>query len=47
VDNELGPPAQKASKWTPEKELSFSTGTGGAKVNVQTLSGSIRLLKRP
>jgi DUF4097 and DUF4098 domain-containing protein YvlB len=47
VDNELGPPAQKASKWTPEKELSFSTGTGGAKVNVQTLSGSIRLLKKP
>ena len=28
VDNELGPPAQKSSKWTPEKELSFSTGTG-------------------
>lgn len=46
VDNELGPPAQKASQWTPEKELSFSTGTGGAKVNVQTLSGSIRLHKK-
>jgi len=47
VDNELGPPAQKSSKWTPEKELSFSTGTGGAKVNVQTLSGGIRLRKKP
>jgi DUF4097 and DUF4098 domain-containing protein YvlB len=47
VENELGPPAQKSSKWTPEKELSFSTGTGGAKVNVQTLSGSIHLRKRP
>jgi DUF4097 and DUF4098 domain-containing protein YvlB len=47
VDNELGPPAQKSSKWTPEKELSFSTGSGGAKVNVQTLSGSIRLRKKP
>jgi len=47
VDNELGPPAQKTSKWTPEKELSFSTGTGGAKVNVQTLSGGIRLRKKP
>jgi DUF4097 and DUF4098 domain-containing protein YvlB len=47
VDNELGPPAQKTSKWTPEKELSFSTGSGGAKVNVQTLSGGIRLRKKP
>jgi DUF4097 and DUF4098 domain-containing protein YvlB len=47
VDNELGPPAQKTSKWTPEKELSFSTGAGGAKVNVQTLSGGIRLRKKP
>ena len=47
VENELGPPARKSSKWTPEKELSFSTGTGGAKVNVETLSGSIRLRKKP
>jgi DUF4097 and DUF4098 domain-containing protein YvlB len=47
VDNQLGPPAQKTSKWTPEKELSFSTGAGGAKVNVQTLSGGIRLRKKP
>lgn len=47
VSNELGPPAQKASRWTPEKELSFSTGGGGAKVNVQTLSGSIRIRKKP
>jgi DUF4097 and DUF4098 domain-containing protein YvlB len=46
IDNELGPPAQRSSQWTPEKELSFSTGAGGAKVNVQTLSGSIRLLKK-
>jgi DUF4097 and DUF4098 domain-containing protein YvlB len=46
IENELGPPAHKSSKWTPEKELSFSTGTGGAKVNVQTLSGSIRLRKK-
>jgi DUF4097 and DUF4098 domain-containing protein YvlB len=47
IQNELGPPPQKASRWTSEKELSFSTGSGGAKVTVETLSGNIRLRKRP
>jgi DUF4097 and DUF4098 domain-containing protein YvlB len=47
IENELGPPARKASRWTSEKELSFSTGAGGAKVTVETLSGNIRLRKRP
>jgi DUF4097 and DUF4098 domain-containing protein YvlB len=46
IENELGP-APRKSKYSPEKELSFSTGSGGAKINVQTLSGSIRLRKRP
>jgi DUF4097 and DUF4098 domain-containing protein YvlB len=47
IENELGPPARKASRWTSEKELSFTTGSGGAKVTVETLSGDIRLRKRP
>jgi DUF4097 and DUF4098 domain-containing protein YvlB len=47
IENELGPAAQKSSRWTPEKELSFTTGAGGAKVTVETLSGSIRLRKKP
>ena len=47
IENELGPPAKKASRWTSEKELSFTAGTGGGKVSVETLSGSIRLHKRP
>jgi len=47
VENELGPPATKANRWGPEKELSFTTGAGGAKVSVETLSGSIRLRKKP
>jgi hypothetical protein len=46
IENELGPAAQKSSRYTSEKNLSFSTGTGGAKVSVQTLSGAIRLRKR-
>jgi DUF4097 and DUF4098 domain-containing protein YvlB len=47
IDNDLGPAATRQSKWTTEKELSFSFGGGGAKVSVQTLSGSIHLRKLP
>jgi len=47
IENELGPPPRKASRWTSEKELSFSTASGGAKVSVETLSGNIRLRKKP
>lgn len=47
VDNELGPPAKKTSKWTSQVELEFTTGKGGATVNVETLSGGVELRKRP
>jgi DUF4097 and DUF4098 domain-containing protein YvlB len=47
VTNELGPAAEKTSKWTPEKELSFTTGSGGARITVETLSGAINIHKRP
>jgi hypothetical protein len=46
IDNELGPPARKVSKWTGQQELDFSAGGGGATVTVETLSGSIALRKR-
>jgi DUF4097 and DUF4098 domain-containing protein YvlB len=46
IENELGPTAQKTSRFTSEKSVSFSTGGGGSKVSVQTLSGAIRLRKR-
>jgi DUF4097 and DUF4098 domain-containing protein YvlB len=46
ITNELGPAAVKTSRWTPEKELSFSSGTGGARISVQTLSGAVNLRKR-
>jgi len=45
IENELGP-APRKGRYSPEKELSFSTGSGGAKVVVQTLSGGIYLRKR-
>lgn len=46
IVNDLGPAAHRTSRWTSEKELSFSTGSGAAKVTVTTLSGDIRLRKR-
>ena len=47
IANDLGPGPTKQSKWTPQKELIFAAGGGGAKVTVETLSGSIHLRKRP
>jgi DUF4097 and DUF4098 domain-containing protein YvlB len=47
INNELGPAAQKQSKWTPQTELNFTTGAGGARVTVETLSGAIDIRKRP
>ena len=46
ITNELGPAAEKRSKWTPQTELSFSTGSGGARITVETLSGAIDIRKR-
>jgi len=47
ITNELGPAAEKTSRWTPEKELSFTTGAGGARITVETLSGAINIHKKP
>jgi DUF4097 and DUF4098 domain-containing protein YvlB len=46
ITNELGPAAVKTSRWTPEKELTFSTGAGGVRISVQTLSGAVNIRKR-
>jgi DUF4097 and DUF4098 domain-containing protein YvlB len=46
VANELGPPAERTNKYTTEKSLEFSTGSGGASVTISTLSGGIQLRKR-
>jgi DUF4097 and DUF4098 domain-containing protein YvlB len=47
IQNEFGPAAKRVSKYTTEKELEFSTGEGGADVSIETLSGGIRLAKKP
>lgn len=46
IDNDIGPEAERASKYTPEKELSFSTGSGGASVSIESFSGSIKIRTR-
>ena len=46
VRNELGPDARRSSRYTTEKDLTFSTGGGGANVTVETLSGSITIRRK-
>lgn len=43
IDNELGPAARRKSRFGPGKELEFTAGGGGARVRVETLSGSVVL----
>ena len=47
ISNELGPAASKPGKWTPQSELNFTAGSGGARVTVETLSGAVNIRKRP
>jgi DUF4097 and DUF4098 domain-containing protein YvlB len=46
IVNELGPAAEKHNKWSPGKELSFTSGSGGARVTVETLSGAVNIRKK-
>lgn len=46
IDNCFGPDARKTSRYTPGRELSFTQGRGEARVEIQTLSGQIRLCDR-
>jgi hypothetical protein len=43
ITNELGPSAQRTSKYLPSMELSFALGGGGARLSLQTVSGRISL----
>jgi DUF4097 and DUF4098 domain-containing protein YvlB len=47
IDNEFGiGTVEQESSFLPAKELTFSTGTGGARITVETLSGGVHLRKR-
>ncbi len=45
IVNELGPPAKKTSDYAPGKELEFTIGSGGAKINASSFSGTVKLMK--
>lgn len=46
IDNDLGPPARKVGRYTPEQELEFSIGGGDARVAIETFSGNVVLKAR-
>jgi DUF4097 and DUF4098 domain-containing protein YvlB len=46
IENCFGQKAHDTSKYTPGSELSFTQGKGGARVEIQTLSGEISICDR-
>ncbi len=46
IDVCFGPKARDTSKYTPGSELDFTQGKGGARVELQSLSGEIRVCDR-
>jgi DUF4097 and DUF4098 domain-containing protein YvlB len=46
IENCFGPKARDTSKYTPGSELNFTQGSGGARVEMQTLSGEISICDR-
>ena len=46
IRNDWGEEGRRTSRYTREEELTFTAGSGGASVDVQTLSGNVILTKR-
>lgn len=46
ITNCFGPKARDTSKYAPGSELNFTQGSGGARVEIETLSGEISLCDR-
>lgn len=46
IVNAFGPEPRKTSRYTPEKELQFNTGTGGPSITLNSFSGTIKLVAR-
>jgi hypothetical protein len=46
IENCFGQKARDTSKYTPGSELSFTQGNGGARVEIETLSGTITVCDR-
>lgn len=43
IDNALGPAAESISRYAPGKKLEFTTGSGDARVSIETFSGNVTL----
>ncbi len=46
IRNDFGPEATRVSQYTSERELTFSTGSGGARIVLKSFSGNVALQKR-
>jgi DUF4097 and DUF4098 domain-containing protein YvlB len=46
IVNTIGPEARRTSQYTPEKELSFTAGSGTANVSIETFSGQVKIQSR-
>jgi DUF4097 and DUF4098 domain-containing protein YvlB len=46
IKNDFGPEPKRTSKYTPGKELSFNTGSGGPSISLTSFSGTIKLMVR-
>lgn len=43
IRNAIGPEARSTNQYTPEKELRFTAGSGGAEVSISTFSGAVQI----
>lgn len=46
IDTDFGEKPRRTSKYAPGKELEFSVGGGGARVRINTFSGSVEIRKK-
>jgi len=44
ITNDIGPEAERTSKYAPGTELSFTSGGGGARISIESLSGNIKIV---
>ena len=45
IETNFGPGAERTSKYMPGEELRFTEGSGSAQVRLETLNGSIEILR--
>ena len=46
IENQIGPEPRRTSKYTPGKEVYFTTGSGGPNISLESFGGSIKLVTR-